>query len=704
MKAPDSIKAHPFLRDWIDLSQQGLVVIRSGKAEIGQGIHFALSSIVGNILGIPLDQINVRGPDTDQGPDEGLTAGSLSVQQGGTALAYVAVNLKSCLFDAASHRLAVPVAKLSSRNGVIKSSDGQEISYWELADEVSEAKVGEWLPSWADLETGDYRPERRSEIDAIVRGDTHFLHDLVWPDMLHARVVRPRNILSHLVKLDVDAITVLPGVIHVEVNGDFIGVIAEQEDQAVNAALEIQKVAIWEAFQQTDDAGVDPQDYIGAPAESEWVTAEPNGELLEQSWTRSALYSRPFIAHASIGPSCAVAIYDERLTVWSHSQGVYLLRKEIARVLEMSESNVRVIHSPGAGAYGHNGADDCAMDAAVLARAYPKKPIRVQWTREDEFLHEPYGSAMQVRVKAMLGGNGQIIHWLHDVWSHRHTQRPGHVSGVSLLAARQIDPSLPAAKPPDVPMPNGGIARNAIPIYNIEDVRVRKHLLATAPVRTSSLRSLGAYGNIFAIESFMDELAEDAGIDSIEFRLRHLGDARARMVLEDVMKISSWESCQSDRSDIEGEIARGTGVALARYKGSGCYVAVVCEVEASQTIKLRHVWASVDVGRVISPDGVRAQIEGGIIQSASWTLKEQALVEGDGSKVFGWEDYPTLPFSETPQIDVSILERNDLPPVGAGEGAQGPTSAAIANAVHNALGVRVRNLPLTSDEVTRAMQ
>ena len=253
-------------------------------------------------------------------------------------------------------------------------------------------------------------------------------------------------------------------------------------------------------------------------------------------------------------------------------------------------------------------------------------------------------------------------------------------------------------------MPNGGIARNAIPIYDIEDVRVRKHLLVTAPVRTSSLRSLGAYGNVFAIESFMDELAEDAGIDSIEFRLRHLGDARARMVLEDVMKISSWESCRSDRSDIEGEIARGAGVALARYKGSGCYVAVVCEVEASQTIKLRHVWASVDVGRVISPDGVRAQIEGGIIQSASWTLKERALVEGDGSQVFGWDDYPTLPFSETPQIDVSILERNDLPPVGAGEGAQGPTSAAIANAVHNALGVRVRNLPLTSDEVTRAMQ
>ena len=679
-------------------------MIRSGKAEIGQGIHFALSSIVGDILAIPLDRINVRGPDTDQGPDEGLTAGSLSVQQGVTALAYVAANLKSCLFDAASRRLSVPVAKLSSCDGVIKSRDGREISYWELTDEVSDAKVGKCLPSWADLKTYDYKSERRSEINAIVRGDTHFLHDLVWSDMLHARVVRPRNILSHLVTLDVDAITVLPGVVHVEVDGDFIGVIAEQEDQAVIAALEIQKVAIWEPFRKTYDTGTHPQDYIYASAESEWVTAEPKGKSLEQGWTRSALYSRPFIAHASIGPSCAVAVQDERLTVWSHSQGVYLLRKEIARALNMIEPNVRVIHSPGAGCYGHNGADDCAMDAAVLARAYPGKHIRVQWTREDEFLHEPYGSAMQVRLKAILGGDGRIIHWLHDVWSHRHSQRPGHDSGVGLLAARQIDPSLPVAEPPDVPMPNGGIARNAIPIYDIEDVRVCKHLLAAAPVRTSSLRSLGAYGNIFAIESFMDELAEDAGIDPIEFRLRHLSDTRATAVLEDVMEISGWENRRSDWSDIEGDIARGVGVALARYKGSGCYVAVVCEVEASQTIKLCHVWASVDVGRVISPDGVRAQIEGGIIQSASWTLKEQVLVEGDGSHVSGWEDYPTLPFSETPQIDVSILEQNDLSPVGAGEGAQGPTSAAIANALHNALGVRVFNLPLTSDEVTRAMQ
>ena len=703
MKAPDSLKANPLLRDWIDLSQQGLVMIRTGKAELGQGIHFALASIVGQILTVPLSRIQVRGPDTDQGPNEGLTAGSLSLQQGGTALAYAAANLKACLLEAASKHLAVPVSELSCRDGVINTSDDRQISYWELSNAVTNAKVGNCSWSWADLGSHEYEPERRREIETVVRGKNHFLHDQVWPDMLHARVVRPQNVHSHLARLDVDVIAVLPGVVHVEVSGDFIGVIAEQEEQAVHAALVIQKEASWESF-RAGKVAVRPQDFPSVASESEWVTAPPEAEPAEQNWSRSASYTRPYIAHASIGPSCAVAVQSGRLTVWSHSQGAYLLRKEIARVLKINETDVRVIHNPGSGAYGHNGADDCAMDAAVLARAFPGRHIRLQWTREDEFLHEPYGSAMHVCLKANLGSDGRITHWLHDVWSHRHSRRPGHDSGVSLLASRQINPSLPVSKPPDVPMPRGGIARNAIPIYDIDGVMVRKHLLTDELVRTSSLRSLGAHGNIFAIESFMDELAEDAGDDPLDFRLRHLSDARARAVLEDVVAISGWNSRQGDHADTEEDVAQGFGVALAQYKGLGCYVAVVCEVHAGQTVKLHHVWASVDAGRVISTDGVRAQIEGGIIQSASWALKECVPVNGDGSQVHGWGDYPTLPFSETPQIDVSILERENLSPVGVGEGAQGPTSAAIANALYSALGVRVRHLPMTTDEVTRAMR
>ena len=703
MKAPDSLKANPLLRDWIDLSQQGLVMIRTGKAELGQGIHFALASIVGQILTVPLSRIQVRGPDTDQGPNEGLTAGSLSLQQGGAALAYAAANLKACLLEAASKHLAVPVSELSCRDGVINTSDDRQISYWELSNAVTNAKVGNCSWSWADLGSHEYKPERRREIETVVRGKNYFLHDQVWPDMLHARVVRPQNVHSHLARLDVDVIAALPGVVHVEVSGDFIGVIAEQEEQAVHAALVIQKEASWESF-RAGKVAVRPQDFPSVASESEWVTAPPEAEPAEQNWSRSASYTRPYIAHASIGPSCAVAVQSGRLTVWSHSQGAYLLRKEIARVLKINETDVRVIHNPGSGAYGHNGADDCAMDAAVLARAFPGRHIRLQWTREDEFLHEPYGSAMHVCLKANLGSDGRITHWLHDVWSHRHSRRPGHDSGVSLLASRQINPSLPVSKPPDVPMPRGGIARNAIPIYDIDGVMVRKHLLTDELVRTSSLRSLGAHGNIFAIESFMDELAEDAGDDPLDFRLRHLSDARARAVLEDVVAISGWNSRQGDHADTEEDVAQGFGVALAQYKGLGCYVAVVCEVHAGQTVKLHHVWASVDAGRVISTDGVRAQIEGGIIQSASWALKECVPVNGDGSQVHGWGDYPTLPFSETPQIDVSILERENLSPVGVGEGAQGPTSAAIANALYSALGVRVRHLPMTTDEVTRAMR
>ena len=370
MKAPDSLKANPLLRDWIDLSQQGLVMIRTGKAELGQGIHFALASIVGQILTVPLSRIQVRGPDTDQGPNEGLTAGSLSLQQGGTALAYAAANLKACLLEAASKHLAVPVSELSCRDGVINTSDDRQISYWELSNAVTNAKVGNCSWSWADLGSHEYKPERRREIETVVRGKNHFLHDQVWPDMLHARVVRPQNVHSHLARLDVDVIAALPGVVHVEVSGDFIGVIAEQEEQAVHAALVIQKEASWESF-RADKVAVRPQDFPSVASESEWVTAPPEAEPAEQNWSRSASYTRPYIAHASIGPSCAVAVQSGRLTVWSHSQGAYLLRKEIARVLKINETDVRVIHNPGSGAYGHNGADDCAMDVAVLARAFP---------------------------------------------------------------------------------------------------------------------------------------------------------------------------------------------------------------------------------------------------------------------------------------------------------------------------------------------
>jgi nicotinate dehydrogenase subunit B len=356
-----------------------------------------------------------------------------------------------------------------------------------------------------------------------------------------------------------------------------------------------------------------------------------------------------------------------------------------------------VNHVEGAGCYGHNGADDVALDAALLARAVPGRPVRVQWMREDEFGWEPYGSAMVVKVSAALDAGGRIVDWTHDVWSHGHSTRPGQKDGVNLLAAWHLAQPVKASRPGNPGLPGGGSHRNAIPLYEFPSQRVTNHLIREAPLRTSALRSLGAHANVFAIESFMDELAHAAGADPVEFRLQHLQDPRGRAVIEAVARKARW------RSRERGDGMRGRGIAFARYKNLGCYVAVIVEIEAENEVRVKRAFAAVDAGQVISPDGLLNQIEGGIIQTVSWTLKEQINFDRERVTTRTWDDYPILTFAEAPAVEVELLNRPTEPVLGAGEGAQGPTGAAIANAIHNALGVRLRDMPFTRDRLIAAI-
>jgi CO/xanthine dehydrogenase Mo-binding subunit len=402
-----------------------------------------------------------------------------------------------------------------------------------------------------------------------------------------------------------------------------------------------------------------------------------------------ASYSKPFIAHASIGPSCAIArLKDGKLEVWSHSQGIWGLRHELSIVLQMSVEKIVVTHAEGAGCYGHNGADDVALDAALLARAANGRPVKLQWTREDEFAWEPYGPAMAFDLEARLDGAGNIVSWKHELWSNGHTNRPGRSPKPALVAARHLEKAFDYAPAVDPALPPGGAERNAIPLYEFPDLQVVKNYVRETPRRSSSLRSLGAYGNVFAIESFMDELAHAAGADPIEFRLRHLKDARARAVLEALGK--PWKAWRKSEN-------QGHGIGFARYKNLGAYCAVLAEVEAGEVLRVKRLVLAADVGLAINPDGVVNQLEGGAIQATSWTLKEEGRLGA-----VSWEDYPILRFSEVPAVEVHVLE-NGLPSLGAGEAAQGPTAAAIANALHDALGVRVRDLPLTPERIVRAM-
>jgi CO/xanthine dehydrogenase Mo-binding subunit len=320
--------------------------------------------------------------------------------------------------------------------------------------------------------------------------------------------------------------------------------------------------------------------------------------------------------------------------------------------------------------------------------------------REDEFAWEPYGPAMVVRLAAQLDGGGNIVDWSHDVWSNGHTNRTSSRSAIAnsaLLAARHIADAVSEPVPTNPPLPAGGAHRNAIPLYEFPNQRVANHFIERAPVRVSALRSLGAHANVFAIESFMDELAQAAGADPVEFRLRHIKDPRARAVIEGAAAKAGW------RTGEKGDGTRGRGIAFARYKNMASYAAVVAEVEIAGEITIKRAWAAVDAGLAINPDGLINQIEGGIIQSASWTLKEQVRYDRERIVTRGWDDYPILTFSETPKIEVTIINRPDMPPLGAGEAVQGPTAAAIANAVHNAIGVRLRDMPFTRERVMAAL-
>jgi CO/xanthine dehydrogenase Mo-binding subunit len=534
----------------------------------------------------------------------------------------------------------------------------------------------------------------RLDLPDKIAGRPRFIADLRLPGQLFGRVLRPPSPGARLESVDE---SVVGDAVRVVRDGSFLGVVAADEFALDSAAGKLRRAAVWSQTDTLPDERDIPGFLRKAPVDSHTVlddgTAPPAGGP-----TLTARYSRPFLAHASIAPSCGVARWEAggTLSVWSSSQGIFRLRDAIAQALAMAPASVVVEHMENAGCYGHNGADDAAFDAVLLARAVPGRPVQVRWSRQDELTWAPLGSAMAVEVSARLDDSGGIASWSHDVWSQGHTARPGYAGVPGLLAGahlRQPLPAPPAADPPEAA--GGGGTRNAVPIYDVGSRCVRGHRVLDNAIRTSALRALGAYMNVFSIESFVDELAAVTGADPLEYRLRHLSDDRAREVLTTAAEAAGWGSAIPDGT--------GRGIGLARYKGRGAYCAVVAEVEAETDIRVRRLTIAVDVGRVINPEGVRMQLEGGAIQATSWTLKERVRFDRRQLTSEDWESYPILRFSEVPEVAVHLLDRPDLPPVGAGEAAQGPTAGAIANAVAAAIGVRVRDLPLTVEAVTAAI-
>ncbi|MFQ6006297.1 MAG: molybdopterin cofactor-binding domain-containing protein [Woeseia sp.] len=693
---PPALASNPSLDSWLRIAADGVVTLSPGKCELGQGIQTALAQIAAEELDVTLDRVRVATVDTAYSPDEAYTSGSRSIERSGAAVRTAAAEARAILIGLAAAELGVDSRNVGVRNGTFtKDGADTKLDYWAVVGERTLARhaTGSAPPKDPEQYQLVGRSVARVDIPAKAFAEAAYIQDIRLGGMLHARVVRGGDREAKLSLLPgVDSVARIPGVVKIVQDGSFIAVVADREERAIDAAAKLAKLCRWRRQTPLPERAALSEWLRKAPADVEVVAERGVMGSGDSARTVSASYSRPFLAHASISPSTAIAYKQgKQLTVWSHSQGVYPLRGAIAKVVGLNENDVRCIHAQAAGCYGHNGADDAACDAALIAMQLEDRPIRLQWMRADEFLGEPYGSAMSTRIIAGIDANGTIVDWSYDVWSGTHSSRPrgAKVAG-GLIAARQIARALPLPPVWDVPRPRGGGDRNAVALYAFANQRVTKHLVREMPMRVSALRALGAYANVFAIESFMDEIAHEQGEDPIDFRIRHLTDRRAIAVLNKLRE-------QISAPDMSPAAPpAGVGIGMARYKNSGAYCAVAMRLLTDRgEIKLDRAVCAVDAGLVINPDGIINQIEGGVIQASSWTVKEEIRFGRDGVESKDWATYPILTFPEVPSVEVALINRPDEPALGAGEAAQGPTAAAIANAVAQAAGKRVRDLPLT---------
>jgi nicotinate dehydrogenase subunit B len=699
---PGSLKTASLLDSWIRIDADGRITVFTGKAELGQGIKTALIQVAAEELVVEPRAITLVTADTSRTANEGYTAGSQSMQDSATAIMHAASQVRALLVRLAAQRLAVQPADLTVHLGVIRAKDGRSVTYGQLVtNETLHVEAAPQSPLRDAKTTRGVigKSMQRVDIPSKVTGRPIYVQDLRLPNMAHARVVRPPSYGAKLQSLAGSRVDKMPGLIKVVRNGNFLAVICEREYQAVQAMRALAKSAKWE-----EQPGLPPPNdaytYFQKLPTEDYVDLGGPAETAMGAGTVSATYRRPYQMHASIGPSCAVAQLENGVvTVWSHTQGVYPLRASIAEMLRVPNERVRVIHMEGSGCYGHNGADDAGADAALIATALPGRPVRVQWMREDEHTWEPYGSMMISTARAKLD-NGKIAEWHYEVWSNTHLTRPAPGAAGHVITARHIENPIEPPPPKPLPLPAGGGNRNAIPGYALPSPRVVHHFVPGMPLRVSALRALGAYHNVFAIESFMDELALAAKIDPVDFRLRHMEDSRARDVIAAAAERFGWGSYKKQRG-------RGRGFGYARYKNLASYCAVAIEVEAdreSGLIRPIRVVSAIDAGEAVNPDGIRNQTEGGIIQSLSWSLYEAVSFDTTRITSRDWSSYPIMRFSNVPEaIDVHVITRPGAPFLGAGEAAQGPAAAALANAVADALGVRMRELPFTRARVKAAV-
>ncbi|MBM3622626.1 MAG: xanthine dehydrogenase family protein molybdopterin-binding subunit [Alphaproteobacteria bacterium] len=696
---PTSLVENPRLDRWIAFLPDRTVRIATGKVEIGQGVVTAIGQIAADELDVPLDRIVVLSGDTDAGPDEMYTTSSLSIEVSGGSVRLVCAEVRAKAIERAALRLNCSPGDLSIEGGrFVQNGAATGQDYWSVAAEIdlSQDVTGTAPVKPASSYTVVGQSVPRADLPAKLSGAA-FVHDVLPPDVLHARMLRQPSRGATLTALDETAIRrAAKGELQIVREANFVAFVSPDESVAQAAAVAAERYATWSNVRPIAPAEQEATWLKDQPAEDRHIGA-PRPTSPPKNLARITV-SRPYVAHASLAPSCALVQYrDGHLTVRSHGQGMHPLRKNLAAALNLPIEAITAQHLHGAGCYGHNGADDAALDAALVALRVPGRWIRLQWRREEEFAFEPVGPAMLVTLHVDLDDKGRPTDWTTEIWSATHVQRPGSGSGYLLATEAFADPP-PEVKPTDPPEARGGGGtRNAVPIYDVQAHRILHHLVLRPPVRTSALRGLGALPNVYAIEMLMDELAAKAGEDPVAYRLSILSEKRARRIVELVAERANWKARGA------GGSGRGLGLAMARYKNRAAYAAVVASVTVQETVKVDRVWCVADAGLVVNPDGARNQLEGGIIQAVSWTLKEQVRLDAQGIASRDWDSYPILRFSEVPEMDVAFVDAAGNPPLGVGECTVGPTAAAIGNAVAHALGVRIHDMPLTRERVMAAL-
>jgi CO/xanthine dehydrogenase Mo-binding subunit len=700
---PNNIGLKTVALDQVDgfvaIDGKGHVTIYSGKVDLGTGTHTALTQIAAEELGVPMAMVTLVEGDTALTPDQGPTFGSLTIQNGGMQIRQACATAREALLDRAAQKLGVAKAELAVAGAVVSAQSGtKKLTYAELVgDQEFRLKVNDKAQLKDPLQyTIVGKPIPRLDIPEKIFGRFTYMQDFKRPGMVHARVIRPAAIKASLERWNDFDCKRIPGYAGVVRKGNFLAVVAKNEWAAIKAAKTIEaswskweglpeKSKLWDHVRATKIAKDEVFQNVGDAAKA--LGGAPK--------TLKATYDFAVHTHGSIGPSCAVAEFaDGKLTVWTASQATHLLRKQLARMLDLAELNVRCIYVEGAGCYGRNGHEDAAADAALIARE-TGVPVRVQWSRADEHGWDPKGPPTLLDYRAAVDASGNIVAWESEAYI---PDRPGQIA-VTLVAADLANMPKEGAHP-------GNIQQALAIPYAIPNIKATAHWLAETPFRPSWIRTPGRMQNTYGNECFLDELAAAAGVDPFEFRVRNLKDPRGLELLERLKKLASWTP-RAQRAGESGDVAKGRGVSYIKYELVRTYVGVVADVEVNrQTGKIRveRFYVAHDCGQIINPDGLRNQLEGNIVQTVSRTLIEDLQWNRSAVTSLDWETYPILRFPDVPEVVIELIDRPQERPWGAGEPTAAVVPSAIANAVYDAIGVRLRSVPFTTEKVLAAMK